>query len=206
MVSDPDPVRTPLSIAVLFFDGVEELDAVGPWEVLTFWARLSDRHDITVTSVGLTAEPVTCSQGLRIAVDEVVTDRRYDILVSPGGPGARRLAMEDDHVELIRGIADQGTLIAAVCTGALSLARAGLLAGQRATTHKRSLDLLAEYDPTIEIDAEARFVDQGTTITSAGISAGIDMALHLVERMEDQATAAKVADMMQYDPYFDGRP
>lgn len=87
-----------------------------------------------------------------------------------------------------------------VCTGSLVYAAAGLLRGRPATTHWRSLDLLADLDPTIDVRANERFVDDGDMITSAGISAGIDMALHLVKRLAGAARAREVCRGIQYDP------
>lgn len=90
--------------------------------------------------------------------------------------------------------------MASVCTGSLVYAAAGLLSGRPATTHWASLDRLAELDPTVEVRAEARFVDDGDVVTSAGISAGIDMALHLVDRLAGTERARQVRRGIQYDP------
>ena len=90
--------------------------------------------------------------------------------------------------------------MSSVCTGALVYAAAGLLSGRPATTHWESLDLLAELDPTIDVNPEARYVDDGNVITSAGVSAGIDMALHLVARLAGVDRAREVRRAIQYDP------
>ena len=99
-----------------------------------------------------------------------------------------------------RELRDTVPLMASVCTGSLVYAAAGLLTGRRATTHWASLNLLSELDPTVVTDVEARFVDDGDLITSAGVSAGIDMALHLVARLTDAERAREVRRYLQYDP------
>jgi transcriptional regulator GlxA family with amidase domain len=101
-------------------------------------------------------------------------------------------------------------VVAGVCTGALPLAAAGILAGRVATTHQDRFDELVKLDPSIMVDTEARFVDDGDVVTSAGVSAGIDMALHLVSRLETPAAAHAVRHVIQYEgaaePWFGGTP
>jgi transcriptional regulator GlxA family with amidase domain len=100
----------------------------------------------------------------------------------------------------LRSMHDAGTLMTSVCTGALVYAAAGLLRGRPATTHHENLDELAALDPTIEIRAGDRFVDDRDVITAAGVSAGIDMALHLVARLDSVDAARRVRSGIQYDP------
>lgn len=196
-MSEPIPA---LNVGVLFFPDVEELDAVGPWEVFKFWQLFSGDEKVTVTSLSLDGKPVRCAKGLGVSVDAGLGDSRLDLLLYPGGHGASVLADTPSHVADIRAIADQGTVIASVCTGAMVLARAGLLRGTTATTHWHALDALRSIDPTITIDAGARFVDQGPTLTAAGVSAGIDLALHIVERYDSSDVSEKVARVMEYHP------
>ena len=106
-----------------------------------------------------------------------------DVLIHPGGHGTRRLLRDPDHLDWVRRQRDEVTLLVRVCTGSLVYAAAGLLTNRSATTHWAQLNLLSEIDPTIKTDVDARFVDDGDLITSAGVSAGIDMALHLVARL-----------------------
>src|SRR4051794_40500673 len=166
-----------LRIAIALFDGVEELDFAGPYEVLTSWSRQSERP-ITVRTVGPSAdEPVTASHGLRMLPD-IGWDELdgVDLFVLPGGnmSGPRGDAA---FVERMRAFAGSGTTMASVCTGAFVFADAGLLTGRRATTHWGSIEALAGFDG-VTVDRDARFVDEGEVITAAGVSAGIDMALH----------------------------
>jgi transcriptional regulator GlxA family with amidase domain len=186
-----------LAIAVVLWDGVEELDFAGPYEVLTAWARESERS-ITVRTVAESTDPVRCSHGLRVLPDVAWREvGRIDVLVLPGGD-SRPLVADDGFVQRMRDLADAGTLMTSVCTGALVYGAAGLLAGRPATTHWSALDRLAAYD--VEVDADARFVDDGEIVTAAGVSAGIDMALHLVARLESPERARSVRRYIQYDP------
>ena len=123
-----------------------------------------------------------------------------DVLIHPGGIGTRRLLEDAVHLDWVRAQRAEVPLLAGVCTGSLVYAAAGLLTGRRATTHWASLNLLSELDPTVITDVDARFVDDGDLITSAGVSAGIDMALHLVARLAGVDRAREVRRGIQYDP------
>ena len=185
------------SIGIWLWDGVEELDFAGPYEVLTAWARDSERP-ITVRTVAESTEPITCSHGLRVLPD-VAWDgaARFDLFLLPGGD-TRPLQADERFLERLRGLAGDDTLLTSVCTGALVYAKAGLLDGRPATTHWSALDRLADLGAVV--DREARFVDDGDIVTAAGVSAGIDMALHLVARLESRDRAAGVRRYIQYDP------
>jgi transcriptional regulator GlxA family with amidase domain len=183
-------------IGVALFDGVEELDFAGPYEVLTAWSRFTDR-DVRVRTVA--DGEVTCAHGLRVVPDVGWGDvDRLDVLVMPGGD-VRAVAADEAFVGRMRDLAGAGTLLTSVCTGAFVYAEAGLLDGRRATTHWGSIDALRGY-AAIEVDADARFVDTGEVVTAAGVSAGIDMALHLVARLESDERARQVRRYIQYDP------
>jgi transcriptional regulator GlxA family with amidase domain len=123
-----------------------------------------------------------------------------DVLVYPGGMGTRPQLGDDEIRSWVRKLAAEGTLMTSVCTGALVYADAGLLDGLPATTHWENLDLLASLGRDIEVRPDDRFVDCGKIITSAGISAGIDMALHLVARLHSPDRAREVRRGIQYDP------
>jgi transcriptional regulator GlxA family with amidase domain len=193
-------------IAIALFDGAEELDFAGPWEVLAFWAREVAQADVEVFTVADTSDPVTAAKGLRVLPDRTwaevgADDRPLDVLIVPGGQGTRRLlgAAEPLH-DRLRALAAGGTLMTSVCTGSLVYAAAGLLRNRPATTHFGALDLLASLDPSIEVRPDARYVDDGDIVTAAGVSAGIDMALHLVIRLDSQDAARRVKREIQYDP------
>lgn len=188
-------------IAILLFDGVEELDAVGPWEVLSWWTRNFPEDGWAVSTVASSAAPVRCAKGMHIVADHAIADRpRADVFLHPGGFGTRRLMKDERHLDWLREYARDGTLMTSVCTGALCFAAAGLLRNRPATTYWDAMKLLEETDPTIELRPDDRYVDDGDVITSAGVSAGIDMALHLVRRLAGEDRARQTRRGIQYDP------
>lgn len=190
----------PLRVGVLVFDGAEELDVVGPWEVLSSWAAHSALRPEVLT-FSLDGGGVRCAKGLSIVPDtSAAAVGPLHVLVYPGGRGTRTLMADEEHLAWVRHMRATTPLLASVCTGALVYAAAGVLAGRPATTHWASLDALVEADPSVLVDTEARFVDDGDVVTSAGVSAGIDMALHLVARLESAQTARGVRRGIQYDP------
>ena len=188
-------------LGILLFDEVEELDAVGPYEVLAAWTHAFPDDGWSVTTMSASGAAVRGAKGLTILPHAAVADApALDVLVYPGGWGTRALLNDAAHLEWVRAMRREVGLIASVCTGSLVLAAAGLLSGRPATTHRASLDALQALDATIDVRGDVRFVDDGDVITSAGVSAGIDMALHLVARLASSATAAAVRRSIQYDP------
>ena len=197
MTSDAPATRT---IGILLFDGVEELDAVGPWEVLAFWTREFPQDGWTVTTLSRDGATVTGAKGLRIEPHHSygsVPD--LDVLVYPGGRGTRPHLTDTAQLDWVRAQRERVPLMTSVCTGSLVYAAAGLLAGRPATTHHECTDELLAADPSIEL-RQQRFVDDGDVITAAGVSAGIDMALHVVVRLEGADRARQVRSGIQYDP------
>jgi transcriptional regulator GlxA family with amidase domain len=188
-------------IGVYLFDGAEELDWAGPWEVLAAWATQWPEDGVEITTVAETDAPVTCAKGLRVLPETTWESvPPIDVLVVPGGSGVYPVMDSPDALAWIRGHAERDALVTSVCTGSLVLAKAGLLAGLPATTWWGRLDRLAELDPTIEVRPDDRFVDSGEIVTAAGVSAGIDMALHLVARLHSVERAVEVRRYIQYDP------
>jgi transcriptional regulator GlxA family with amidase domain len=187
-------------IGLFLFDGAEELDWAGPWEVLAAWAML-EQDGVEVFTVARSREPITCAKGLRVLPDRTVEEAgRLDVVLVPGGQGTRPLVADEPTHEWLRGLAGGGTLVTSVCTGSLVLAGAGLLRGRPATTWWGALDRLAALDETIEVRRNDRFVDSGEIVTAAGVSAGIDMALYLVARLASPERAREVRRYIQYDP------
>lgn len=187
-------------IGVFVFDDAEELDVVGPYEVLAAWARTSDLRPEVVT-FSPDGAGVRLAKGLRLVPDTSAADvGPLHVLVYPGGHGTRRVLADHEHLAWVRQMRGSTPLMTSVCTGALVYAAAGLLAGRPATTYWDAFDELAALDPSVLIDTEARFVDDGDVVTSAGVSAGIDMALHLVARFESVAVARGVKRAIQYEP------
>ncbi|WP_107772756.1 DJ-1/PfpI family protein [Nocardioides sediminis] len=188
-------------IGLLLFDGVEELDAVGPWEVLSHWTREFADDGWEAVCLSVDGAPVTGAKSLVLGAHHSVrVAPPLDVLIHPGGPGTRPMLHDPGHLAWVRSQRDSVPLMASVCTGSLVYAAAGLLTGRRATTHWASLNLLSEIDPTVVTDVDARFVDDGDLVTSAGVSAGIDMALHLVARLASVERAREVRRHLQYDP------
>ena len=189
------------TIGILLFENVEELDAVGPWEVLSYWARENPDDGYRVITMADTLEPVTCAKGLRLLPDMTTADAPdLEVLIYPGGRGTRPHLLDEARLNWVREQRSHVPLMTSVCTGSLVYAAAGILAGRGATTHWGSLARLVELDPSIRVQPDARFVEDGDIITSAGVSAGIDMALRLVERLSSTERAREVRRGIQYDP------
>lgn len=190
-----------MRIAIALFQDAEELDFAGPWEVLAAWARQWPDDGVEVFTVADTLEPVRCAKGLRVLADTTwETAGAFDVLVYPGGMGTRPQLADEVVLERLRGLARSGTLMTSVCTGSLVYAAAGLLDGRPATTYWGELDHLPTLGHDIDLRREARFVDAGEVVTAAGVSAGIDMALHLVARLHSPERAREVRRYIQYDP------
>ncbi|MGY2082491.1 DJ-1/PfpI family protein [Blastococcus sp. SYSU DS0539] len=190
-----------LHIGIVLFQGVEELDAIGPWEVLSYWTRNFPQDGYDVSCLSASGGLVQCAKGLVVQAHHSYADApALEVLLYPGGQGTRPQLHDDAQLDWIRRQRAAVPLLTSVCTGALLYAAAGLLAGRPATTHWSSLDKLSELDPTIDVRRGVRFVDDGDVITSAGISAGIDMALHLVDRLAGRQRAQEVCRGIQYDP------
>lgn len=194
------------SVGILVFDGVAVLDVAGPFEVLSrarlepgVESRRSDEQALfDVHTVARTREPVTATGGLVLVPSHSFADApRIDLLLVPGGFGTRPLLQDAETIEWIRATAAKARVTASVCTGALLLARAGLLDGRRATTHRGSFGLLASLGNDITVDREARFVDDGV-LTSAGVASGMDLALHVVETVFGHDVADETARYIEY--------
>jgi transcriptional regulator GlxA family with amidase domain len=180
-------------IAILLFEGITALDAVGPYEVLQ---RLPGAR---LRMVGARRGPVRTHEGsLALAVDAELSECPHpQLLVVPGGYGVDRLLRDEATLAWIRAAHASSQWTTSVCTGSLLLGAAGVLRGLRATTHWNSLERLREYgaDPTQE-----RVVFQGKVVTAAGVSSGIDMALALVARLAGDEVAQAVQLSIEYDP------
>jgi transcriptional regulator GlxA family with amidase domain len=188
-------------IGVALFEGAEELDWAGPWEVLAAWAQQWPDDGVRVLTLARAEGTIRCAKGLQVVPEETwETAPPLDVLVYPGGRGTRRELADEGVLDWIRGLASGGTVVASVCTGSLVFAAAGLLDGKPATTHWQSLELLPTLGREIEVRPDDRFVDNGNVLTAAGVSAGIDMALHLVARLHSPDRAREVRRYIQYDP------
>ena len=182
-----------MEIAVALFDKVTALDAIGPYEVLQRLPGASVRF------VGHEKGVVRTDNGfLGLAVDLTFDELpNPDIVLVPGGIGTRSLVKDDVILDWVRNAHETSRFTTSVCTGSLVLAAAGLLDGLKATTHFSARQLLAKYGA---IPSEERVVIEGKIITAAGVSSGIDMALHLAERVADTTTAKALQLGIEYDP------
>lgn len=206
----------PWSVGILLYDYVDALDYSGPYEVFSLSVydarqvrglimnRLKpEEKPFVVHTLSQYGTPITAHNGLRVHPAFRLGDHpKLDLLVIPGGPLA---AMKHclNNTEVLQWIRDQhreGVRLASVCTGALLLAEAGLLAGKRATTNALALDYLEQNYPDVEVMRGVRFVDSGDVMTSAGVAAGIDMALYIVGKRLGEQAARTTAATMEY-PY-----
>ncbi len=187
-------------VAILIFDEVEVLDFAGPFEVFGVTGKAVGEKPFEVFTVAERREPVSAVNGLSInpacSIDDCPVPH---ILLIPGGYGTRRQLTNDRLLGWIRAMNAQTELTLSVCTGALLLGKAGLLDGLQATTYHTTFDLLGELAPTATLCPSHRFVDNGHIITSAGISAGIDMSFYVVARLLGPEKALETARYMEYD-------
>ena len=194
------------SVGILIFNGVEVLDFAGPFEVFSRTRlvpgiesrRNDDSAPFRVFTVAPSADPVTATGGLQVIPHHSFDSAPpIDLLVIPGGFGTRPLLEVQPVLDWIRRTAERAERVTSVCTGSLLLARAGLLKGHRATTHWGALDTLQSLDPTIQVERSLRVVEDGI-ISSAGVSAGMDMAFTVVERLCGSAVADETARYIEY--------
>jgi transcriptional regulator GlxA family with amidase domain len=187
------------TIGIVLFEDVEELDAIGPWEVFTSAAMLRD--DVKVVTLAQSPERVRCAKGLRIQPDHTLADApALDVLLVPGGQGTRREVDNPVLIDWLRRVAPSCSWVTSVCTGALLLCEAGLCQGRRVTTHWGFIEQLRKRYPDTEVIERRRYVRDDRLVTAAGISAGIDMALWLVGQLWDVESARQTQRMMEYDP------
>jgi transcriptional regulator GlxA family with amidase domain len=191
-------------VGVLVFPEVEVLDFCGPFEVFSVTRLVEDRRrqDPSPYEVVLVAEQpgvIVTTGGLKVVADHTFDDcTPLNVLVVPGGWGTRREMMNDRLITWLEEQARQVTTLTSVCTGSLLLGKAGLLDGKRATTHWRVLEEMRKLFPAVKVIDDQHVVEEGDLLTSAGISAGIDMALRVVTRHHGEAIARATARYMEY--------
>ena len=194
-----------LRIGIYIFDQVEVLDFAGPFEVFTTATRVFLKHakgtkaPFEVVTIARTKAAIRARAGLVIAPDFTIENHpKLDALLIPGGVVDEELKSQA-LCEWIQTVVPTTKLSASICTGAFLLARAGLLEGKKATTHWEDIDDLKTMFPNTNVVENVRWVDEGHIVTSAGISAGIDMSLHLVRRLVDNDLAEKTARQLEFD-------
>jgi transcriptional regulator GlxA family with amidase domain len=187
------------NVAILIFDEVEVLDFAGPFEVFAVTDELQQHEPFHTFTLALKPGTVRARNGLKILPDFTLENcPPPHVLVVPGGWGTRALLNLPSLHEWLRRKSRSAEIVMSVCTGSLVLGAAGLLDGLRATTHHERLDLLREIAPGATIVETERFTDNGQILTSGGISAGIDCALHVVARLLGPAAADATARHMEY--------
>ncbi|GAA3400682.1 DJ-1/PfpI family protein [Paenibacillus hodogayensis] len=195
-------------VGILLFDDVEVLDFAGPFEVFAVTALNRGQADewkpFEVTTISESGHLVTARNGLKVTPDyNFHTAPSYDLLVIPGGMGTRREIDNAVLLDWIRKRFEEVQWMTSVCTGALLLAKAGLLDGKHATTHWASLERMRTEYPEVTVVDGVKFVDEDRIVTSAGISAGIHMAFHMVNRLLGTTAAEETARMMEFDICLD---
>ena len=187
-----------ITTGILLFPDAEELDFVGPWEVFTMAKGV--RPEDRVVTIAQTREPVRCAKGLRVIPDHSFDDApKLDVVLVPGGQGTRREVSNPVLIEWLRKAGAQCTWVTSVCTGTLLLHEAGFAKGKRVTTHWTFIEQLRGRGD-VEVLEHIRYVRDGNVVTSAGVSAGIDMALWLLGQIHGVTVARQVQRFMEYDP------
>ncbi len=185
---------TRLRVAAVLFPDFEMLDLYGPLEMLSFFP-----DDFEIVSVARSSAPIKASGGPSTVADKSFDDaERYDILLVPGGRGTRTAQNEEPLLSWLATQAETATYVASVCTGSLLLAKAGVLKNRRATTNKLAFDWVVEHTTGVHWQPTARWVQDGIVFTSSGVSAGMDMALALIEECLSSNHAAKAATWAEY--------
>lgn len=188
------------NIAILLFDNVEVLDFAGPYEVFAVADELREHTVFNMCTVATSRGTIRAVNGLKVLADYTLEDcPAPDVLIVPGGAGTRSLLQQPTLLEWLRIKARTAEIVASICTGALVLGKIGLLDGLRTTTHHQCLNELRAVAPAAIVDPSQRFHDNGKFCTAAGISAGIDLSLHLVARLLGTEAATETAHYMEYE-------
>ena len=189
-----------MKVGILLFNEVEVLDFAGPFEVFSIAAK-DNKKKFEVITVGQTGEIISTRNGLKILPTTKFSDNiAFDFLIIPGGYGAEEIEIKNQVViDWIKEQQLKVKMLASVCTGALLLAEAGILDGKKATTHWMDLDRLENEYPKVEVIRNVKFVDEGDVLTSAGISAGINMSFYIVKKILGADVAISTARRMEYD-------
>ena len=191
------------TVAILLFPEVEVLDFAGPFEVFAATDELCGYDVFNVITVAESMAPVRARNGLTVLPDhDLTTCSIPDFLIIPGGFGTRALLANETVLAWIAAQSTAAELVMSVCTGAFVLAKLGLLDGLNATTHHEYLAMLSALAPKANIDASARFHDNGKYVIAAGVSAGIDSSLHIIARFLGADIAKRTATTMEYGGGF----
>lgn len=192
-------MSTPLTLGIVIFPDVEELDFVGPWEVFTMAEKMG--LPLKPTLVAQSLDPVTCAKGMRVLPDHNFANcPQLDIITVPGGQGTRTGVENAELIRVIGNAAKSCQWVTSVCTGAALLGKAGLVDGKRLTTHWNAMDFVKQHAGDATLIDDQRVVVDGNLMSSAGVSAGIDMALTLIGALSGEDAARDVQKHMEYYP------
>lgn len=193
------------NVGIYLFPEIEVLDFAGPYEVFTTATRVAARQTpgepatFNVFAIAENLEPVRARAGLQFVPDFTLNSHPHiDVLIIPGGVVSAELE-KPDVINWISRTASSTRITASVCTGAFLLAKANVLSSHKATTHWEDVDDLQHAFPSLNLITNVRWVDEGAVVTSAGISAGIDMSLHLVARIAGMSLAERTARQMEFE-------
>ncbi|NMM50141.1 DJ-1/PfpI family protein [Marinigracilibium pacificum] len=192
-----------ITVGFFIYDNMELMDFAGPWEVLSVAAELvEESHELKLFSFAEYDRQINTVNGVSIIPDFVIDNKPdLDVLIFPGGNGSKRIISNDRLLSDLAKASSSAKITATVCSGARIAATLGLLKGKKFTTHYSVFDDVIKIEPTAEPDFDNRYVREGNVLTSAGVSAGIDMSLFLVSVIFDDETAEKTARFIEY-PYF----
>jgi len=194
-------MTSPKTVGALLFEGFELLDVFGPLEA---WGILGAKGGWRVVTTAQSAGPVASAQGPRAIADYALDEcPKLDVMLIPGGIGTRKAVDDTVLLDRLRRRSADARIVTSVCTGASLLARAGLLDGRRATTNKLSFAWVTAQGPHVQWVKEARWVEDGNVFTSSGVSAGIDMTLAVIAKLEGVNEAERIAVRMEYDWHRD---
>lgn len=192
-------IAPPTTVGIVIFDGVEELDFVGPWEVFSMARQIGAPLD--VFTVGWPKPAIRCDKGLYVVADHAFDKApKTDVVLIPGGKGTRALAQDETFIAALKPYLAQATWQTSVCTGAALLGKAGVLDGKHATTNRNAFDFFRASAPRAVLEEQLRYVRDGHVLTGAGVSAGIDMALWLVGHLFGDDVARSTQTFMEYFP------
>ena len=189
-----------IEIGIFLFNEADVLDFAGPFEVFSL-AKIANKKLFSVYTIGETGHLITARNGFKVTPGHSISNHPVlDILIIPGGYGAEEVEIKNKKVlDWIKAQYKNLHILASVCTGVILLAEGNILDNKRATTHWLFLDRLETEYPKINVIRNVKYVDEGKLITSAGISAGIHMSLHIIKRIFGDAVAEATAKRMEYD-------
>lgn len=188
-----------LNVGIFIFNDVELLDFAGPYEVFSVASEMHDYKYFSVFTISENGDMIKTVNGLKVQPDfSFDTHPNMDILLIPGGVGSRKLIKNARVLDWVKKNTLRSEITCSVCSGALVLGKLGLLDNLISTTHHQVIDLLKEIAPLTNIDKGKRYIDNGKIMTSAGISAGIDLALHIVNKIYGIEAEQKTIEHMEY--------